>query len=362
MNVRKSVNPKRMSRPLPQPNLHTTPRPQSVLSDHNTIRTSSDRFQRRFSTMRSRSSDPDNSTLPSLMADSRERYSSGYVYELTASHTPKLLRSPTKLFTGSTYRGSWNQFGFNGLGTYRFPNGVEYDGYLNNGHFHGIGTLMYPNGTVITGEWRRGISTHKSLQFQDGLAFNEKNWSYCGKLDKRFSTTEFRDMAPVGKHKLMPKHMDYPIPPGYYNTGEGFYDPRTKCLYSFKDPTQIVRIPTSSEEKWILANCPTGWNELSTTDDKQLLENTNYKAKDEDFSISWRANAAFRGFNVLTQVIHTLRLVLVWGWMMNVCSRRRWKVVTKVRFWLNPLLLRRIQVNGGLTIYVLVYKYNLIGL
>lgn len=170
----------------------------------------------------------------------------------------------TKFFTGSKYNGSWNQFGFNGFGTYTFPNGVEYDGQFSNGAFHGNGTLTYPNGTVITGHWKHGMSSDLQLQFADGLVFHEHSWSYCtpGK-DRRFAKDEYRDLLPVGASIRLPQRVNFKIPAGCYNVFDGYYNPRTKCVYSLTEPERILRIPTSAEEKWIMENCPTAWEEMS---------------------------------------------------------------------------------------------------
>lgn len=56
-----------------------------------------------------------------------------------------------------------------------------------------------------------------------------------------------------------------PIPSGCYDTGEGFYNPKTKCLYSKTEPNTIIRIPTSKEEQWILEYCPKAWTKLPKT-------------------------------------------------------------------------------------------------
>lgn len=80
----------------------------------------------------------------------------------------------------------------------------------------------------------------------------------------------------IGQHLRMPAHMNTsPIPPDCYNTGDGFYNPKTKCLYSQKDTTEIIRIPTSAEEKWIVENCPKYVEEFIGPS-KELLEPMNY--------------------------------------------------------------------------------------
>lgn len=191
-------------------------------------------------------------------------------------------RKEMKLFPGCTYHGGWNRIGFNGIGSYRFADGTVYDGQFSDGHFHGTGTLSMPNDTVVKGQWNRGVSTELLLQFPDGLAYREQDWAYCNGRDKRFAMDDFQHLPPIGEHRRMPCRMDYPIPAGCYNTGDGFYNPKTKCLYSYSDPERIVRIPSSREEKWILKHCPTAWEEMSTSDVNHLCK-VEYQRKDDEF-------------------------------------------------------------------------------
>ena len=52
-------------------------------------------------------------------------------------------------WSGSDFVGpvenSWPQ----GVGKFKFPNGVVYEGQFDKGEFHGDGTLHYPNGVSI---------------------------------------------------------------------------------------------------------------------------------------------------------------------------------------------------------------------
>lgn len=91
----------------------------------------------------------------------------------------------TKMCTGSSYFGRWNQFGFNGHGIYRFPDGLTYNGELKDGHFHGNGTLTFPDGIEIIGSWEMGVNQYMSLRFLDGLMFKETDWDYCIQPDRR---------------------------------------------------------------------------------------------------------------------------------------------------------------------------------
>lgn len=181
------------------------------------------------------------------------------------NHTPNLNHKTTQLFTGAKYYGPWNQFSFHGIGTYTFPNGVEYDGHFSNGRFHGSGKLTYPNGTTITGHWNHGFSSNLQLRFADGLAFSEHNWTYCMERDRRFAGEEYGRMLPVGETKQFAKPMDYKVPDGCYNVYDGYYNPRTKCIYSYTEPDRIVRIPTSADEKWIMECCPLSTQIMSSS-------------------------------------------------------------------------------------------------
>lgn len=66
---------------------------------------------------------------------------------------------------------------------------------------------------------------------------------------------EYKTLKPIGDHFIAPPKYNRPIPDGCYDTIEGFYNPKTKCLYDPKDLSKILRIPTSTEEKWIIENC-----------------------------------------------------------------------------------------------------------
>ena len=49
-------------------------------------------------------------------------------------------------WSNSTYEGPKENGWENGIGKYKFPNGVIYEGNFEKGEFHGDGTLIYPSG------------------------------------------------------------------------------------------------------------------------------------------------------------------------------------------------------------------------
>lgn len=89
-----------------------------------------------------------------------------------------------------------------------------------------------------------------------------------------------RPLPPVGQHVVTTDSNIRNIPDGCYNTGEGFYNPNTKCLYSISEPEQILRIPTRAEEQWIMRNCPRWDSRYSSQSDNNnnnnLLEKNIY--------------------------------------------------------------------------------------
>lgn len=89
---------------------------------------------------------------------------------------------------------------------------------------------------------------------------------------------EFLDLPPIGQHSVYPQHCNADnMPTGYYYTGEGYFDPVTKCLFKMHVPTQVLRIPTDDEVDWILKNCARKTNNEFSTVQKELLEDVDYE-------------------------------------------------------------------------------------
>ncbi|CAB3254532.1 unnamed protein product [Arctia plantaginis] len=170
---------------------------------------------------------------------------------------PQAYRS-TKFFpTGSQYEGSWDILGMSGSGTYTFPNGVIYEGDFEDGMFHGAGQLEYPDGTLVTGVFKKGVITNRKLIFPDGLIYEEQNWGYCKMPDRRYTAEYDNGIEPAGRSNITAEMPPREIPPGFYDTGDGFYDPKTLSVYKADDLSCVLRSPSEHEQKWIVANCRT---------------------------------------------------------------------------------------------------------
>ncbi|KPI94073.1 MORN repeat-containing protein 5 [Papilio xuthus] len=170
---------------------------------------------------------------------------------------PRVTRSAKEFPTGSRYEGTWDVLGMSGYGLYTFPNGVIYEGEFEDGMFHGRGELRYPCGAVLYGKWTRGVLGEKTLAFADGLEYDEDLWPYCVMPDRRFTIEHNKGLKPAGESYTTPDQPPREIPKGFYDTGDGFYDPDTKVVYKVDDPTSIVRYPCEVEQTWILENCRT---------------------------------------------------------------------------------------------------------
>ncbi|XP_050348915.1 MORN repeat-containing protein 5-like [Nymphalis io] len=170
---------------------------------------------------------------------------------------PRVLRSMKKFPTGSQYEGTWDMLGMSGYGVYKFLNGVVYEGEFDDGMFHGDGQLIYPNGTVLHGTWNKGQLTERRLIFADGLEYSEIDWKYCRMPDRRYTIEYDNGFKPAGQSYLTADQPTRPVPPGYYDTGDGFYDPKTKVVYKAEDLNTIIRSPSVREQKWIIDNCRT---------------------------------------------------------------------------------------------------------
>ncbi|CAK1555430.1 unnamed protein product [Leptosia nina] len=179
---------------------------------------------------------------------------------------PRIQRSVKQFPTGSQYEGTWDVLGMSGYGVYTFPNGVIYEGELDDGLFHGHGELRYPSGETLRGQWKKGVLVEKTLVFDDGLEYDDVDWKYCRMPDRRFTIEINNGLQPAGQSYITPEQPSRDIPPGYYDTGDGFYDPKTKVVYSVHDLTAIIsfikssipyRSPSVREQKWIIENCRT---------------------------------------------------------------------------------------------------------
>ncbi|XP_055854292.1 MORN repeat-containing protein 5-like [Episyrphus balteatus] len=160
-----------------------------------------------------------------------------------------------KFCTGTSYTGKLDSEGqMTGLGTYSYPNGTEYRGHLKNGQFHGSGMIIdIKSKFKMCGYFINGKCDKYDIFFGDGLEYNQENWSYCTESDRRFWIEINQGIPAVGETFLTNDKPSRIIPPGHYDTGEGFFDPKSDSIVDALSGKRIRHV-CLHERKRILEN------------------------------------------------------------------------------------------------------------
>lgn len=162
-------------------------------------------------------------------------------------------------YIGSSYEGETVNGRLEGNGMYTFATGTVYKGELKDGLFHGNGTLYFPTGSKYCAEWEEGQATQGKYTFADGLTYDVDNWDYCDEFDRRFYTEICHGLKPAGRSQLTDVVPPREIPRRYYDCGDGFYDPASRIVLSYK--MEFLRNADSYEHDWIVQTCRKGWDE-----------------------------------------------------------------------------------------------------
>nr|XP_021185259.2 MORN repeat-containing protein 5 [Helicoverpa armigera] len=174
---------------------------------------------------------------------------------------PRTAQVTKEFPTGTVYEGEYDQFDMNGYGEFTFASGVKYVGSFENGLFHGRGELIFPHDdevAVIRGRFHKGVMTERSLHFDDILDYRERDWKYCTMPDRRFAIEYIEKLKPGGNSYLTAEQPTKEIPEGFYDTGNGFFDPVQKVVFKYHDLSAIKRAPSIREQEWIMKNCRRG--------------------------------------------------------------------------------------------------------
>jgi len=157
-----------------------------------------------------------------------------------------------------TYNGDYLDGRFHGQGVYVLNEKQRYVGEFFNGEFHGEGTL-HVEGGKWQGTWKQGQLVKGAFVMPDGLAYREvdkKYWLYCSIEDPRFYK-EIKDGVKLGdplKYDTAHGETTPRLPPGCYDTIEGYYDPRKLSICS-RDTQEPVRMVDREEKEWIIRSC-----------------------------------------------------------------------------------------------------------
>ncbi|KAL4677774.1 hypothetical protein H8959_020448, partial [Pygathrix nigripes] len=166
------------------------------------------------------------------------------------------LKTGAMEYTGSKYIGEYVDGRMEGKAKYILPTETIYVGEMKDGVFHGEGTLYFPSGSQYDAVWENGLAIKGTYTFAVGLHYDEKNWHYCDGYDRRFHTEILNGLKPAGMAQLT--NMDPPrkIPKGYYDCGDGFYNPVMRVIKDYRN--RFLRNADDDEHEWITRTCRKG--------------------------------------------------------------------------------------------------------
>jgi hypothetical protein len=111
-----------------------------------------------------------------------------------------------------------------------------YESEFKEGHAHSkkhLGLVVYPRGDTFEGQWRKGRFMSGNITFGDDLKFEPQDWDYSVAPDRRFYIERDVGVKQAGR-TLFNDRIPVPfIPPGFYDTGDGVYDPKTGVVTGY---------------------------------------------------------------------------------------------------------------------------------
>ena len=135
-------------------------------------------------------------------------------------------KSPVGYGTHYTYEGEDRDGKFEDeAGSYTFKDGSRFVGKMVNGAFDGPGKHYFKSG-MFRGVWTKGRVVSGDYVYNDDLVYVEdKDWEYCnGKSDRRFVAEHIHGIDPAGASRITGHEMDYLMPEGCYDAGDGYID------------------------------------------------------------------------------------------------------------------------------------------
>ncbi|XP_065916479.1 MORN repeat-containing protein 5-like [Dysidea avara] len=169
-------------------------------------------------------------------------------------------QAEVEFLTGSSYQGNFVNERMEGLGEYTFPSGTKYIGGMKDGMFHGQGTLYFTNGGRFEAEWDKGKAVGPGIGgtyiFKEGLKYEADSWQYCDGIDRRFYSEVCNGLQPAGQSQKVDQEPAKTIPLGWYDCGDGFYNPDNRVVYDYD--VQFLRNADIDEHEWIVSTCHKG--------------------------------------------------------------------------------------------------------
>eukprot|EP00455_Lapot_gusevi_P049039 TRINITY_DN6879_c0_g1_i5.p1 TRINITY_DN6879_c0_g1~~TRINITY_DN6879_c0_g1_i5.p1 ORF type:complete len:224 (+),score=23.40 TRINITY_DN6879_c0_g1_i5:78-674(+) len=161
----------------------------------------------------------------------------------------------------TNYTGEMRNGKSDGKGRYIFPNGAIYEGDFQQGEFHGQGKLSFPGKGSYIARWEKGRAIEGSYYFQDELEYDIESieqdgpdsWPYCTPDDRRF-WSEIQNGIVGGAGVQLSNQVPPPtLPASCYDTGDGYYDPLEKHIFTYSG--EYLRTPGPEEVQWIVDKC-----------------------------------------------------------------------------------------------------------
>ena len=155
---------------------------------------------------------------------------------------------------GSKYVGDTKSGRLEGEGQYTLPTKSTYVGQLKDGMFHGPGTLHFPDDKAFVGEWENGTVIFGHLVFPDDLETyvpDQSKWEYNTIDDRRYHKEICFGLKPAGRSMLRDGSSKWQIPKGFYDTGDGLYNPKNRIVYDYN--MKFLRNADQDEHNWVLS-------------------------------------------------------------------------------------------------------------
>ncbi len=128
--------------------------------------------------------------------------------------------------------------------------------------FHGHGTLYLTAGGHFEANWENGraVSVDSgnggTYTFKDGLKYAADQWDYCMPVDRRFYSEVCNGLKPAGRTQLTDKEVPVELPLGWYDSGDGLYNPENRVVYTHENI--FLRNADIDEHEWIVRTCRKG--------------------------------------------------------------------------------------------------------
>lgn len=113
---------------------------------------------------------------------------------------------------------------------------------------------MITQGGYYKAQWEEGKMVSGEYFFKDNLKYEQpEKWKHCINEDRRFYEEYLNGIKPSGATQQTRDKQPHIIPPGTYDTGDGYYEPVKSIIYTYEG--QILRTPIEAEVKFIMQKC-----------------------------------------------------------------------------------------------------------